>query len=50
LEEHPRFATTFFSKVKSGIDPDLLGTSTLTWWDKVIFTVGKLNNTKPLYK
>jgi hypothetical protein len=33
LEENPRFTTSFISKIRTGIDPDLLGTSTITWWD-----------------
>lgn len=50
LNDHPRFTTKFISKIRTGIDPELLGTSTITWWDQVIFSVGKLENTKPLYK
>ena len=50
LEENPRFTTKFISKIRTGIDPDLLGTSTITLWEQVIFAVGKLENTKPLYK
>ncbi len=33
IEEHPRFITTFISKIRSSIDPEFLGTSTITWWD-----------------
>ena len=33
IEEHPRFITTFISKIRSSIDPEFLGTSTITWWE-----------------
>jgi hypothetical protein len=32
LEKHPRFASTFVQKITKGIEPELLGMSTLTWW------------------
>ena len=49
ITEHPRFVTTFIQKVRNGIDSDLLGVSTITWWDKLTISLGKLENTKPLY-
>ena len=33
IKEHPRFITTFISKIRSSIDPEFLGTSTITWWE-----------------
>ena len=33
MSDHPRFVTTFVKKISSGIDPELLGTSTITWWN-----------------
>jgi hypothetical protein len=35
LNDHPRFITKFVKKVSAGIDPELLGQSTITWWPKV---------------
>jgi hypothetical protein len=32
LEKNPRFMTKFVEKVTKGIEPELLGISTLTWW------------------
>jgi hypothetical protein len=32
LNEHPRFATNFVTKVSQNIEPEFLGTSTITWW------------------
>lgn len=49
IQEHPRFVTTFIQKVRTGIDPDLLGVSTITWWDQLTLSQGKLENTKPFY-
>ena len=37
-------------KVTSGIDWDLLGRSTLTWWPGVVDRYGALGSTKPLYR
>ena len=50
LERHPRFASQFVEKVRAGIDWDLLGRSTLTWWPLVEGLHGVMGNTKPLYK
>jgi hypothetical protein len=32
LDKNPRFTSIFIEKVTRGIEPELLGTSTLTWW------------------
>jgi hypothetical protein len=35
ITDHPRYITTFVKKICTGIDPELLGTSTITWWNQV---------------
>ena len=35
LDGYPRFATDVKDKITAGIDHDLLGLSTLTWWPQV---------------
>ena len=49
LEKYPRFASTFVQKITQGIEPELLGMSTLTWWKQVQFHIGNIENTKPFY-
>ena len=49
LEEHPRFATKFVDKISRCIDPEFLGSSTITWWKNVKFSFEELKNTKPFY-
>ncbi len=50
LEERPRFATNFVKKLVATIDHDILGTSTLTWWDWVDAEFASPKNTKPFYQ
>ena len=49
LEEHPRFCSKFVQKVRMGIEPELLGVSTISWWNMVEQQFGKFANTKPFY-
>lgn len=49
VQDHPRFITQFISSFKSEIEPELLGRSTLLWWDEVRSCHSSLTNTKPLY-
>ena len=35
ITDHPRYITTFVKQICTGIDPELLGTSTITWWNQV---------------
>jgi hypothetical protein len=35
ITDHPRYITTFVKNNCTGIDPELLGTSTITWWNQV---------------
>ena len=49
LNEHPRFITDFVHKLSKGVDPDLLGRSTLTWWPEVQTEYGNITTVNPLY-
>lgn len=50
LSEHPRFATIFVQKMVTAIDTDILGSSTLTWWDWVQSEFASPETTKPFYQ
>lgn len=50
LEKHPRFASEFVSRIPQGIDHDLLGVSTLTWWDWAKAELGDKTTTTPFYQ
>lgn len=42
LEKNPRFTTTFVQKITQGVEPELLGMSTLTWWQHVQLYTGEM--------
>ena len=50
MNENPRFITKFVSNISSRIEPELLGVSTLTWWQNVHLQFGNFENTKLFYK
>jgi hypothetical protein len=47
---YPRHITEFIAKVSHGIEPELLGMSTLVWWQNLRLLVGIPENTKIFYK
>jgi hypothetical protein len=42
LEQYPRFATKFVHNVRQLIEPQLLGKSTITWWEEIASKYGDI--------
>ena len=49
LDTYERFATEFKDKIYAGVDHDLLGLSTFTWWPEVALELRGRTTTTPFY-
>ncbi len=47
---YPRHISQFIDKVSKGIEPELLGESTIVWWQNVKMNIGTPVSTKIFYK
>ena len=47
---YPRHIKKFLNKVSHGIEPELLGMSTIVWWQNLKLQIGIPENTKIFYK
>ena len=50
MEMYPRHISKFIEKVSKGIEPELLGESTIVWWQNVKMNIGTPVSTKIFYK